>query len=140
MNKSRITVLVAIVALVGATLGCSLSGRSLFPPTTPTPTVLPTPTQAPPQVPPMPEEPANALEAQVVAVYDLAGPAVVNITNLSYAYDFFLRPVPQEGSGSGFIYDTEGHIITNYHVVENAEELSVTLADGRVYPAIGQCH
>jgi len=135
MNKSRITVLVAIVALVGATLGCSLSGRSLFPPTTPTPTVLPTPTQAPPQVPPMPEEPANALEAQVVAVYDLAGPAVVNITNLSYAYDFFLRPVPQEGSGSGFIYDTEGHIITNYHVVENAEELSVTLADGRVYPA-----
>jgi S1-C subfamily serine protease len=83
----------------------------------------------------MAEEPANALEAQVVAVYDLAGPAVVNITNVSYAYDFFLRPVPQEGTGSGFVYDVEGHVVTNYHVVENAEELSVTLADGRVYPA-----
>jgi len=83
----------------------------------------------------MSEDPANALEAQVEAVYDLVGPAVVNITTISYAYDFFLRPVPQEGTGSGFLYDTEGHIVTNYHVVENAEELSVTLADGRVFPA-----
>jgi S1-C subfamily serine protease len=135
MSKSRITILVATVALIGATLGCGLPTEFLLPPATPTPTVLPTPTQAPPPLPAMTEEPANALEGQVEAVYDLAGPAVVNITNLSYAYDFFLRPVPQEGSGSGFIYDTEGHIITNYHVVENAEELSVTLADGRIYPA-----
>jgi len=83
----------------------------------------------------MPEEPANALEAQVEAVYGLAGPAVVNVTNRSYAYDFFMNPVPQEGTGSGFVYDTEGHIVTNFHVVENAEELSVTLADGSAYPA-----
>jgi S1-C subfamily serine protease len=83
----------------------------------------------------MPEEPANALEAQVEAVYGLAGPAVVNVTSRSYAYDFFMNPVPQEGTGSGFVYDTEGHIVTNFHVVENAEELSVTLADGSAYPA-----
>jgi S1-C subfamily serine protease len=83
----------------------------------------------------MPEEPASALEAQVEGVYELAGPAVVNITNRSYAYDFFMRPIPQEGSGSGFVYDTEGHIVTNYHVIENAEDLSVTLADGEVSPA-----
>jgi len=83
----------------------------------------------------MSDEPANALEAQVEAVYGLAGPAVVNITNRSYAYDFFMNPVPQEGTGSGFVYDTEGHIVTNFHVVENAEELSVTLANGAVYPA-----
>jgi S1-C subfamily serine protease len=83
----------------------------------------------------MPEEPANALEAQVEAVYELAGPAVVNVTNRNYAYDFFMNPVPQEGTGSGFVYDTEGHIVTNFHVVENAEELSVTLADGAAYPA-----
>jgi len=100
----------------------------LFPPVTPTPVTPPTPT-------PATEELANALEAQVVAVYELTGPAVVNITSVSYAYDFFMRPVPQEGTGSGFIYDAQGHIVTNYHVVENAEELSVTLADGRVYPA-----
>jgi len=55
--------------------------------------------------------------------------------SVTYAYDFFFNPVPQEGTGSGFIYDDEGHIVTNYHVVENAEELSVTLADGKTYPA-----
>jgi S1-C subfamily serine protease len=88
----------------------------------------------------MPEEPANALEAQVEAVYELANPAVVNISSISYAYDFFSRAIPQEGTGSGFLYDAQGHIVTNYHVVENAEELSVTLADGRVYMAtiVGQ--
>ncbi|MEE8391865.1 MAG: trypsin-like peptidase domain-containing protein [Anaerolineae bacterium] len=135
MNKSHLAVLVAVVALISTTLGCGLP-ESLFPSPPPVPPIPPTPTPAPPPVPPMPdEEPANALEAQVEAVYDLAGPAVVNITSISYAYDFFFRAVPQEGSGSGFFYDTEGHIVTNYHVVENAEELSVTLADGRVYAA-----
>jgi len=139
MNKSRITILVAVVVLVSAVLGCGLPTELLLSPATPTPTVLPTPTSAPPQIPSLPptisEEPANALEAQVEAVYDLSGPAVVNITSVVYTYDFFLNPVPQEGTGSGFVYDTEGHIVTNYHVVENAEELSVTLADGEVYPA-----
>jgi len=83
----------------------------------------------------MPEEPANALEAQVEEVYDQAGSAVVNVTSVTYAYDFFFNPVPQEGSGSGFVYDSEGHIVTNYHVIEDAEELSVTLADGQNYSA-----
>ena len=135
MNKP-VLILLAIVALAGATLGCNLPGVSLPAPATPTPTVVPTPTVAPPQVSARPEEPANALEAQVVEVYETAGPAVVNITTLVIAYDFFMRPIPQEGgTGSGFIYDMEGHIVTNYHVVESAEELSVTLADGEVYPA-----
>ena len=128
MNRCRVATLVALVALVGATLGCSLPIELLFPRATPTPVPPPTPTS-------VSEELVNALEAQVVAVYELTGPAVVNITSVSYAYDFFMRPVPQEGTGSGFVYDTEGHIVTNYHVVENAEELSVTLADGRVCPA-----
>ena len=128
MNRCRVATLVALVALVGATLGCSLPIELLFPPATPTPVPPSTPTS-------VSEELVNALEAQVVAVYELTGPAVVNITSVSYAYDFFMRPVPQEGTGSGFIYDAQSHIVTNYHVVENAEELSVTLADGRVCPA-----
>jgi S1-C subfamily serine protease len=88
----------------------------------------------------MPEEPANALEAQVEAVYDQAGSAVVNVTSVTYAFDFFFNPVPQEGTGSGFVYDEKGHIVTNYHVIEDAEELSVALADGQTYPAeiVGQ--
>jgi S1-C subfamily serine protease len=140
MKKSWVVILVAIAALAGATLGCGLPGEVLLQPTalpatTPTP-VPATPTTAPPQVSAMTEEPANALEGQVVAVYESAGPAVVNISTVVIAYDFFMRPVPQEGgTGSGFVYDADGHIVTNYHVVENAEELSVTLADGEVYPA-----
>jgi S1-C subfamily serine protease len=86
---------------------------------------------------PIPDETqaVNALESQVIAVYEAVSPAVVNITNRSYVYDMFMRAVPQEGSGSGFVYDTEGHIVTNYHVVENAKELLVTLANGQVYEA-----
>lgn len=129
MNRRWIAIALTTMALIGTVSACRLPSELLLTPATPMPTVPPTPTQAPPPVPPMAEEPANALEAQVVAVYDLAGPAVVNITNVSYAYDFFLRPVPQEGTGSGFVYDVEGHVVTNYHVVENAEELSVTLAE-----------
>ena len=140
MNQTRTIFLVVILALLGATLGCRLSALSPLSAPTPTPTLQPTPTPALPLVAPMPEEPANALEAQVEAVYESANPAVVNISSISYAYDFFSRAIPQEGTGSGFLYDTEGHIVTNYHVVENAEELSVTLADGRVYMAtiVGQ--
>jgi S1-C subfamily serine protease len=136
MRKPRFSILVAVAVLVGAALGCSLPAEVRLPTATPAPTAIPTPTLAPPPVPAIAEEEAaNALEVQVETVYELAGPAVVHIASLSYAYDFFSRPVPQEGTGSGFFYDVEGHIVTNYHVVENAEELSVALADGRVYPA-----
>ena len=76
-----------------------------------------------------------ALEAEIIEVYDTVGMGVVNITNRSYAYDFFLQPIPQEGSGSGIIYDQAGHIITNYHVIEEASELLVTLSDGTTVPA-----
>jgi S1-C subfamily serine protease len=71
----------------------------------------------------------------VIQVYEKAGPGVVNITSRSISYDFFLNPIPQEGSGSGFVYDDEGHIVTNYHVVERADELQVTFPDGDVVPA-----
>jgi S1-C subfamily serine protease len=80
-------------------------------------------------------EALNLLEAQVIAIYETVSPAVVNVANRGYAYDFFMRPVPREGSGTGFLIDKEGHIITNYHVIENAEELLVTLANGQVYEA-----
>ena len=78
---------------------------------------------------------ANALEAQIVGVYGDASPAVVNITSRSYVYYRFMGSVPEEGTGSGFVYDTQGHIVTNYHVIENADELLVTLAGGQVYDA-----
>jgi S1-C subfamily serine protease len=81
------------------------------------------------------EEAVNALESQIIEVYQVTAPAVVNITNRGSVYDRFMGTVPQQGTGSGFVYDTDGHIVTNYHVVESAEQLLVTLADGQTYEA-----
>ncbi|NOZ06812.1 MAG: trypsin-like serine protease [Chloroflexi bacterium] len=72
----------------------------------------------------------DAAEQVVIHVYETVGPAVVNITSRTYTYDFFLNLVPQEGTGSGFVIDKKGHIVTNYHVVEGAKEIEVALADG----------
>lgn len=135
MKREKVLVLVLIAALLGTALGCGFASQMLLPTPTPTPTATPTPTPPAPDVVPTPSGAVNALEAQVEAVYHQAGSAVVNITSVTYAYDFFFNPVPQEGTGSGFVYDDQGHIITNYHVIEDAEELSVALADGETYPA-----
>ncbi|MBC7252284.1 MAG: trypsin-like peptidase domain-containing protein [Anaerolineae bacterium] len=137
-RKWQNLILVSLVVLfVG--LGCSLSNvlpLNLLP----SPEIVsPTATTAAPLVTPLPSsrdlETTNALESQIIAVYEAVSPAVVNITSRSYTYDMFMRAVPQEGTGSGFVYDTQGHIVTNYHVIENAEELLVTLANGQVYEA-----
>jgi len=135
MREGHSALTLTVVVLVAATLACDLPAVTA-PVPTPTPTAPPTPTAAPSQATPVSVvEPANALEAQVEAVYDQAGPAVVHITSRVITYDVFMQPVPQEGTGSGFVYDTEGHIVTNYHVVADAELVSVALAAGGVYTA-----
>ncbi len=130
----RFRLLLVLLGIFGLTVACALPAAFL-PMPTPTPTAPPTPTPAPPILPTVPAEAFHALEAQVEAVYEMAAPAVVNITTRSIAYDFFMQPIPQEGTGSGFLYDDQGHIVTNYHVVENAEEVIVILSDGRSFPA-----
>jgi S1-C subfamily serine protease len=77
----------------------------------------------------------DAEEQQNIAVYRKALPSVVNITSTAVAFDFFNRPVPQEGQGSGFILDTQGHILTNNHVINNAQRVEVTLYDKHKYHA-----
>jgi S1-C subfamily serine protease len=69
-------------------------------------------------------------EANNIEIYDRLNKAVVNVTSVTYGYNWFLEPVPQQGTGSGSIIDTKGYVLTNYHVIKDAEELSVTLADG----------
>jgi S1-C subfamily serine protease len=134
MLSKRVSILIVVVALIGSLSACPsfhLPGSSISIPTT-----VSAPAQAPvPLLTPLPFEPVDALEGRVIEIYEQARGAVVNITNRSVAYDFFMQPVPQEGSGSGFLYDADGRIVTNYHVVENAQELLVTLADGRTFPA-----
>ena len=69
-------------------------------------------------------------EQENISIYEKSSRAVVNISNISVNYDFFYRAIPAEsGSGTGFLINKSGIIITNYHVVENARKLVVTLAD-----------
>jgi len=79
--------------------------------------------------------PLDAEEQNNVDVYKRVAPSVVNITSTSVSYDFFFGPQAQQGAGSGFIIDKEGHILTNYHVIEGARKLEVILADKKHYPA-----
>src|SRR6185312_15181843 len=74
-------------------------------------------------------------EQQNIAVYKRALPSVVNITSTAMMQDFFYRPVPVQGQGSGFILDKEGHILTNNHVIDNAQTVDVTLSDKKKYKA-----
>jgi S1-C subfamily serine protease len=74
-------------------------------------------------------------EQDNIAVYKKALPSVVNITSTAVAFDFFYGPVPQQGQGSGFILNKDGLILTNNHVIDNAERVEVTLFDKHRYRA-----
>ncbi len=77
----------------------------------------------------------DPMEEENVRIYKQASPAVANIVTRAVQYDFFYNPIPVEGAGSGFVIDTEGHILTNYHVVEGAQTIEVTLGDQSRYKA-----
>ena len=74
-------------------------------------------------------------EETVIGIYRTAGPGVVHISSIVLNQDFFFRIVPERGTGSGFVVDDKGLILTNNHLVENAERLEVTLADKSKVPA-----
>lgn len=74
-------------------------------------------------------------EKNNIAVYEKVADGVVNVTSTAIQMDFFFNAVPTQGSGSGSIIETNGHILTNHHVVANAQKLEVTLADGSKWPA-----
>jgi S1-C subfamily serine protease len=77
----------------------------------------------------------SADEQNNIAVYKNARDATVNITSTVYREDWFFRVYQQEGAGSGFIIKPTGEILTNNHVVNGTAELTVTLADKKVYKA-----
>jgi S1-C subfamily serine protease len=76
-------------------------------------------------------------EETVIALFEATKPSVVAITTASRVFDPWRQQsheVPR-GTGSGFVWDAAGHIVTNYHVIEGAAAAQVRLADGRVLPA-----
>jgi len=81
-------------------------------------------------------DPATVTDEQNnIEVYRTLSPGVVNIHSTSYARDFFGFVEPQEGGGSGSIIDQQGHILTNYHVIEGAQKLAVSLGGQKNYAA-----
>src|SRR5437763_11095766 len=64
-----------------------------------------------------------------VRIYRQASPAVANILTKATEYDFFMDPVPVEGAGSGFVIDVRRYILTNFHVVPEAQSIEVVLRD-----------
>jgi len=82
-------------------------------------------------------DPATSTDEQNnIEVYRTLSPGVVFIHSTSYARDFFGFVEPQEGSGSGSILDQQGNILTNYHVIEGAQKLSVSMGGKKDYSAV----
>jgi S1-C subfamily serine protease len=76
-------------------------------------------------------------EKSTIALFRAASTSVVNITAITVRRDFFtlnLLQIP-EGTGSGFVWDESGHIVTNFHVIQNANAAQVTLADHSTWQA-----
>ena len=74
-------------------------------------------------------------EQNNILVYRKNIPSVVNVTSRAMSFDFFYGMVPQEGQGSGFVIDKEGHILTNYHVIADARQVEVTMHNRKKYKA-----
>lgn len=124
---------VAVVAAVISGLTVATVMPRLLPQPEPTPQA-----ETPTTVWPLPLTPeANELPvSQVTLAADAVSPAVVGVVNKRVVLDMFGRRRGfSEGSGSGLIVSADGHIVTNYHVIEGATELVVSLADGRQLPA-----
>lgn len=76
-------------------------------------------------------------EQNTVDIFDNAGPGTVFVTQNQIVRDRYTMRATEvpSGSGSGFIWDTDGHIITNYHVIDGSSHLTVTLYNQKTYPA-----
>ncbi len=132
MIKKLLLYLIPILTLASA--GCTVATAFVgvretmgYPPT---PTVTPTPVPTP--TPPLAlanQEELEPGEQIIINVYRKAAPSVVNITTQVLQWDFFFGVYPEEGAGSGFVYDKEGHIITNYHVIEGAQSIEVSFGE-----------
>jgi S1-C subfamily serine protease len=127
--KHRFSLLVPLLLIVLIAILASCTVPGLFIAATPTPTATPrvqtvivvaTPTPGP-----LPAG-GDEVEARRIALYLRVAPAVVNVTTQVLRTDFFWGTTPEEGSGSGFLWDTDGHIVTNYHVIEGAQQIEVS--------------
>jgi S1-C subfamily serine protease len=141
-SAARRAKLYFIIFLAFVTLACTLTDAGLQTSSPPTPM----PTAMPPTPLPAPTISAGSTafidaagldfaERRVIDVYKQVAPSVVNITTQVLQRSFFFEPIPAEGAGSGFVLDSDGHILTNYHVIEGAQSVEVNFSDDTVLPA-----
>jgi S1-C subfamily serine protease len=86
----------------------------------------------------LPDSVYNDLDARdkaTINLYQRVSPSVVHVSSSSQSFNPFYGTTAQEGTGSGFIYDKQGHIITNNHVIAGADQLDVLLSTGESFPA-----
>jgi len=136
MNRTGWTTLGAL--LVGLAAGAWLAdGRALWGPSShamaQTSTV--STAAAPLPLPGAPSPTMSPDEQRNISVYETANRSVVNIDTKTVQIGPFMTQHEAEGAGSGAVIDREGHIITNYHVIDGAQQISVTLASNDVFPA-----
>ena len=87
------------------------------------------------------DEPASAAsnfspdEQNNIDIYRAAREATVNISSRVYRQDWFFQVYPEDGTGSGFVINRDGEILTNFHVVRGASQLTVKLSDMKSYRA-----
>jgi S1-C subfamily serine protease len=128
LGRWRWVAIGALVALAAFWAGAHWSAR-------PPAEVEAVPSRAPLPPPPQGPEVLSPDEKINVQIYRQAAPSVANIITRAVQYDFFLNPIPVEGAGSGFVIDTAGHILTNYHVIAGASSIEVVLGDHARFPA-----
>src|SRR5262245_34183757 len=73
--------------------------------------------------------PLNEDERTTIEIFERASPSVVYITTVQHVRDFWSRNVMRvpQGTGSGFVWDDQGHVVTNFHVIQGAQEALITL-------------
>jgi S1-C subfamily serine protease len=83
-------------------------------------------------------EELSDIEKRTIRIYESCSPGVVSVANKAMVQDWYSMRVYQipQGTGSGFVWDKQGHVITNYHVIHEAAEIQVTLRDGASYEAV----
>jgi len=128
--KYLLASLIIIIVLLLGTSCQLLPGVDTSPPTSPPPTQTTTPID-PNWTPPV-DNSAPVLP-DIASVVAEVKPSVVAINTEAITYDIFGRAVREQGAGSGWILDEDGLIVTNNHVVEGAESITVILADGRTF-------
>jgi serine protease Do len=131
--KYLLASLVIIVFLL-VTSGCPLPPIVTTPPTTSPPTTL-TATPIDPGWTPPPTDGQTSALPSIADLVALVRPSVVAINTEVTAQDLFGQLYKEEHAGSGWIIDEDGLIVTNNHVVENADSVTVTLVDGRTFTA-----